>query len=102
MKKGFTLAELLGVITILAVIAVIVFPLVNKTIKQNKEKLYNSQLEEIKSGAEKWAYANIEMLPVNDGETITVTLFELKKGGFLTLDIRNPITGERDYTPYEK
>ena len=76
MKKGFTLAELLGVITILAVIAVIVFPLVNKTIKQNKEKLYNSQLEEIKSGAEKWAYANIEMLPVNDGETITVTLFE--------------------------
>ena len=94
MKKGFTLAELLGVITILAVIAVIVFPLVNKTIKQNKEKLYNSQLEEIKSGAEKWAYANIEMLPVNDGETITVTLFELKKGGFLTLDIRNPITGE--------
>lgn len=94
MKKGFTLVELLGVIIVLAVIAIIVFPLVNKTIKTNKEKLYNSQLEEIKSGAEKWAYANIEMLPVNDGESVTITLFELKKGGFLTLDIRNPITGE--------
>ena len=94
MKKGFTLVELLGVLIVLAVIAVIVFPLVNKTIKTNKEKLYNSQLEEIKSGAEKWAYANIEMLPVNDGESVTITLFELKKGGFLTLDIRNPITGE--------
>ena len=94
MKKGFTLAELLGVITILAIIATIVIPIVNKSIKSNKEKLYNSQLEEIKSGAEKWAYANLEMLPIEENESITITLYELKKGGFLTLDIRNPITGE--------
>lgn len=94
MKKGFTLAELLGVLIVLAVISMIVFPIISETIKTNKEKLYNSQLEEIKSGAEKWAYSNTEMLPTNSEESVTITLLELKKAGFLALDIRNPITGE--------
>lgn len=92
--KGFTLAELLGVIIVLGVIALITFPIVNNTIKENKEKLYNSQLEEIKMSAEKWAYANINMLPTVENDTITVTLLELKKAGFVSLDARNPKTGE--------
>ena len=92
--KGFTLAELLGVIIVLGVIALITFPIVNNTIKENKDKLYNSQLEEIKMSAEKWAYANINMLPTVENDTITVTLLELKKAGFVSLDARNPKTGE--------
>ena len=92
--KGFTLAELLGVIIVLGVIALITFPIINNTIKENKEKLYNSQLEEIKLSAEKWAYANINMLPIVENDTITVTLLELKKAGFVQLDARNPKTGE--------
>ena len=92
--KGFTLAELLGVIIVLGVIALITFPIVNNTIKNNKEKLYNSQLEEIKLAAEKWAYSNLNMLPVNENESITVTLLELKKAGYVAIDSRNPKTGE--------
>ena len=92
--KGFTLTELLGVIIVLGVIALITFPIVNNTIKSNKEKLYNSQLEEIKLAAEKWAYANLNILPSNENESITVTLLELKKAGFVSIDSRNPKTGE--------
>lgn len=94
MKKGFTLAELLGVLIVLAVIATIVTPIISKSIKSNKQSLYNSQLEEIKQGAEKWAYSNLELLPTIEEKSITITLYELKKSGFLTLNIRNPITGE--------
>ncbi len=92
--KGFTLVELLGVLIVLAVIALITFPIINNTIKENKEKLYNIQLDEIKSSAEKWAYSNLGLLPVNENESITVTLLELKKSGFVPIDSRNPKTGE--------
>ena len=92
--RGFSLAELLGVIIVLGIIALITFPIVNNTIKSNKEKLYNSQLNEIKLSAEKWAYANLSLLPTTENDSITVTLLELKKSGFVPIDSRNPKTGE--------
>lgn len=93
MKNGFTLAELLGVIVILAVVALIAFPIVSQSIDKNRQKLYQSQLDEIELGAEKWAYENINMLPTANNSTITITLLNLKESGFLPLDIKNPITG---------
>lgn len=94
MKKGFTLTELLGVLIILAIIALIAFPIINRNIKTGKESLYQSQLKEIELAAEKWAYKNINMLPVNEDEMITVTLLTLKESGDLPLDIRDPRTEE--------
>ena len=67
MKKGFTLAELLGVIIILGVIALITFPIVNRNIRESQEQLYATQLEEIELAAEKWAYKNVDLLPINEG-----------------------------------
>lgn len=94
MKKGFTLIEILIVIIILGVVGLIVFPGVNSIIKNNKEKLYNKQLEEIKLASEKWAYNNIDLLPSNEGKSVTLTLLSLKRGGYLPLDIRDPRDGE--------
>ena len=94
MKKGFTLVELITVLIILAVIGLIVFPTVNSTIKESKEKAYIEQLEEIKNASEKWAYKNLDMVPNNNGDSVTITLLDLKKGGFLPLDVRNPKTNE--------
>ena len=39
-KNAFTLAELLGKIIILGIIALIIFPVVNKSVKDSKQKLY--------------------------------------------------------------
>ena len=44
MKKGFTLVELLAVITLLGLLSLIVVPVVDKIIKDNKEKLYQTML----------------------------------------------------------
>ena len=92
--KGFTLVELLGVLIILAVVALITIPTVNNSILESKEKLYNTQLEEIKSAAEKWAYKNINLLPIKEGEVVTLTLLTLKESGDLPLDIRDPRNDE--------
>ncbi|MBO5095315.1 MAG: prepilin-type N-terminal cleavage/methylation domain-containing protein [Bacilli bacterium] len=94
MKKGFTLIEVLTVIILIGVIGLIAFPAVNSMIKEARENLYNDQMEEIKLAAEKWSYNNIDLLPNNDNESITITLLELKRGGYLPLDIKNPKTDE--------
>jgi prepilin-type N-terminal cleavage/methylation domain-containing protein len=94
MKKGFTLIELITVIILLGVVGFIVLPAVNSMIKESKESLYEEQLEEIKLASEKWAYKNTELLPTKEGESITLTLLELKRSGNLPVDIKNPKTGE--------
>lgn len=90
MKKGFTLIEIVTVIIVIGVIGIIVFPAVNSIIKESKQNLYEDQLEEIKLAAEKWAYNNTSLLPSEEDESITLTLLELKRGGYLPVDIRNP------------
>ena len=92
--KGFTLAELLGIIVILAVIALIAITSITNTMKESKEDLYNLQIDNIIVGAKNWASSHVFELPENDGESISLTLEELKKLGFVDEDITNPKTNE--------
>ena len=93
MKKAFTLIELVAVIILIGVIGLITTPIITNTINKNKESLYQSQLVEIKEAASKWAYNNLDLLPSIDGQSISVTLLDLKKAGFLTIDLRDPRDG---------
>lgn len=90
MKKGFTLIEIIGAIALLSTLSLLIIPIVNKNIKQSKEKLYLAQIEEIKEATEKWAYKNMDLLPKTEGEVKEVTILELKKSGDLPLDVRDP------------
>jgi len=94
MKKGFTLIEVVTVLVLLAVIGLIVVPTVNLMIKKSTEDLYENQLEEIRLASEKWAYNNLDLLPSEEGKSVTITLLELKRGGYLPPDIKNPKTNE--------
>lgn len=89
-KKGFTLAELLGVLTVLGIIGIIVFPAVDKALKQGKEDLYNIQISNIKTGAMAWVSENPFIAPENEGDVITLTLGQLKQTGKVDDDIKNP------------
>ena len=50
-SRGFTLAELLGVIAILGVIALITVPAINRSLDSGREDLYKTQIEQIKKVA---------------------------------------------------
>lgn len=88
MKKGFTLAELVGVIVLLAALLLIIVPSVTKILKSGKEDMFESQITGIKQ-----SMASFDYQP-KDGETITLTLSQLKKEGLVDFDIKNPMTDE--------
>ena len=91
-NKGFTLIEILGVITLLALLSTIIILSVNKSLKDSKETLYKTQIEEIKSATAIWRTDNIELIP--DTGYYQITLKTLQDSGYIKKDIINPKTDE--------
>ncbi len=91
-KKGFTLVELLGVITILGVIALIIIPVVENSNKRIKKKAYDKQKDAIILALKDYRTSSPELFYSTD--TVTLTLGELKNLGFIDYDLRNPRTEE--------
>lgn len=54
-NKGLTLVELMAVISVLAVVALIVTPNVLSSIRKSRQRLYDTQLDNIISSAKNWA-----------------------------------------------
>ena len=89
-NRGFTFVELLAVITIIGVLALIALPTIEKITKENKEKIYQTQLDNIILSLKNWASDNRIYLPEKDGEILTITLGNLKSDGYIEYDIKNP------------
>ena len=86
-KKGFTLIELLGVIVVLALITLIIVPVVNSIIRDSKGEISKTNINTILQSAYDWSLKNSSKLPEEVGNETSVTIEELKKGGFLKKDI---------------
>lgn len=98
-KNGFTLTELLGIIIILGVVTLIVFPLINKTIKDSKLDAYNAQVKTIIEAAKTWAVNNPNRLPEIDSETEeNVSVLELISTGYIKDANNNQIVNPMDET----
>lgn len=93
-KNGFTLVELLGALVIMMLLAAIVLPNINAISKSSRNDLYETQIHIIEEAARLWGARNLYNLPENDGESVTISLLQLKLSGFLEPDIENPKTEE--------
>lgn len=98
MKKGFTLVELLGVIALLGILAVLVVPAVNKTIKNSRETLYQTQIDTIKEAAKTYSYKFPKSIP-DGNEIFYVTVGQLVEAGLLEDQIENP--KNKEMFPYD-
>ena len=86
-NKGFTLVELLAVITILGIISVISIVAITRLINKSKDEQKNSQQKTIEMATESYLQANRDLLPKSIGETTTIQLSSLKEANYLSEDI---------------
>ena len=93
-RKAFTLIELMGVLVIIGLLTVILVPVINNTIKNNKQQLYDNQLKMIRLAAQNLATDNTYILPEEDGEEIYITLGQLRAMGYAEGTIIDPLTNE--------
>lgn len=100
-KKGFTLAELIGVIVVLALICLITVPSITSVLKDNKKSLCKTQLDNVIAAARNYASENLLSMPANNGDTKKITIQELIDSGFIGENIENPVTKENFDTEIE-
>lgn len=91
-KRGFTLIELMAVITVLGVIAAITIPKITDTLKKSKEKAYKNQINSLVSIAKRWGASNPDKLSTETRLQFS-TLFD--EGYIKQKDIVNPITNDK-------
>lgn len=81
MKKGFTLVELLAVLTLLAFVAIISVPIMDTILDSSKRKTLDAQTKEIISAAKKYVLKyDIEF---DEDNEYLLSLDDLKKSEFL-------------------
>lgn len=93
-NKGFTLAELLGVILILAVVATLIIINIDKLVIDGKSRAYKTQLNNICEAARNFMAKNVYKITIDPGNKLGITLEELKYSGFVASYIKNPRDGE--------
>lgn len=89
-SRGFTLVELLTVIILLGVLSAVIIPKINDSLTSSRNRAYQVQVESIKKGVNDFLIDN-DGLVFDDG-TLSLTLGVVKQGGYLPVDIKNPLT----------
>ena len=93
-KKGFTLAELIGVIVVLSLICLITVPAIASVLKTNKKSLCETQLKNVLAAAKSYVSENLLSMPINDGDYKIITIGDLIENGFIEENIQDPVTKE--------
>lgn len=92
MKNAFTLVELIAVIALLAIIVLVITPTVTDTLKNSKQKLNQTQTEQLESAARNWGITNVEVDKNGKANPNSVTIEKLQKDGFLEDDTVKNLT----------
>ena len=94
-NKGFTLVEMLGVMTLLAIIFALVYPNVIKMLEKGKTEDYSVFENNVYLAAETYVNSSndISKQLVNTNDQVTITFGQLMEKGYLSSEIVDPRTG---------
>ncbi len=87
--RGFTLLELMIVITVIIILAAIALPLYQRTILATREAVLRDDLSTLRKLIDQYAA---------DKQKLPQSLEDLVTGGYLREIPKDPITGEADWT----
>ena len=92
-KNGFTLIELMAVITILVVLSLVIVPIIDRNVKKSKDDMYKIQIENIRMAGEGYFSDHISSRPISGGYC-SISIDILTSEGYVSGDVVNPKTGE--------
>ena len=87
-NNAFTLIELLGVLIILAIIALITIPIIDKSLENSRQAAYARAVDNIINAARNYSVSNDLGYST---KRLPLFVSKLQDEGFLTLDIKSPI-----------
>ena len=93
MKKGFTLVELIGVVIILALIALLAFPPILNSIRKTKSELSDASKEILYNATSLYVSENLNDFPKYNGNTFCITLNTLVSKEYLPTKVYDSVTG---------
>ena len=88
MKKGFTLIELLGVIVILAILMMLVFPNIVNYVKNSSKKTDDLTIEMIYKSSDIYISNHSNDFPKNNGNKYVISLDKLVSEDLLSSPIK--------------
>jgi len=100
-KKGFTLAELLGVIVVIGLLLLLIIPLIINGTKNRENEVEEIQNNIIYEAVSEYMDSDKDKYPSIPGSIYCITIKELKEAGKLTDEVKNIIKDEEyadDYT----
>ena len=91
-KRGFTLIEVIGVITVLSLLLLITMPALTKTLKKNEKQQYNDYITNLKMATETYIVKNIDSYPqLKDmSSEVYIEIDLLLKNGYIENIIKDP------------
>ena len=95
-NKGFTMAEMLGVVVILSIILLIAVPSIINSLKSAEKQEYETFLDDLYLATESYVQHNYELFYPESGTGLdSVLISDLIDKGYLNGNITNPKTGEQ-------
>lgn len=93
-KNGFTLIELLGVIVVIAVLSLIIFPIVMNQFRKNRKQISDTMKTMMIDATSLYVDADPNEYIKNNGNIYCISLEQIVNAGYLSNPLMDLSTGE--------
>lgn len=88
-QKGFTFIEMLGVVVLLALLVMVVYPTVINRIKETEDELSEAEKQILYTSTYSYIADNNDNYPIRAGNVFCITLSSLDEAGMIPVTLKH-------------